>query len=212
MFLPLYFKTKQMPCLVVGGGKVAARKIEMLLATDCSLTVVAPTIDDPILKAVDSGSLSWRARPYAPGDCEGFQLVVAATPHEEVNRAVSIEARRLGIPVNVVDAQELCTVIFAAVWRDGPLTISVSSGGAAPFMAAAIRDRISRVAGGMGAWVEAAGGFRAAVRTEVRNPAERNRLYRWFTARIQNLPPENMPESRKLADWLKWLDRPEPSE
>jgi uroporphyrin-III C-methyltransferase/precorrin-2 dehydrogenase/sirohydrochlorin ferrochelatase len=212
MFLPLYFETNQMPCLVVGGGKVAARKIEMLLAAGCSLTVVAPTIDDPIRNAVRSGSLSWRERPYAPGDCKGFQLVVAATPHEEVNRAVSIEARRLGIPVNVVDAPELCTVIFTAVWRDGPLTISVSSGGTAPFMAAAIRDRISSVAGGLGAWVEAAGRFRAAVRAGVKDPGERGRLYRLFAARAQNLPPENLPKSQELADWLEWLDRSKPSE
>jgi uroporphyrin-III C-methyltransferase/precorrin-2 dehydrogenase/sirohydrochlorin ferrochelatase len=212
MFLPLYFRTKRMRCLVVGGGQVAARKVEMLLAAGCSLTVVAPAIDDPIRNAVDSGSLSWRARPYTPGDCEGYQLVVAATPHKEINRTVSIEAQRLGIPVNVVDAPELCTVIFSAVWRDGPLTISVSSGGAAPFMAAAIRDRISRVACGMGAWVEAAGRFRAAVRAGVTDPTERNGLYRSFTARIQNLPPENMPESQKLGDWLKWLDRSRPSQ
>jgi uroporphyrin-III C-methyltransferase/precorrin-2 dehydrogenase/sirohydrochlorin ferrochelatase len=212
MFVPLYFKTRQMPCLIVGGGQVAARKIEMLLAAGCLLTVVAPAIDDSIRKAVDAGVLNWRARAYAAGDCEGFQLVVAATPHEGVNRAVSLEARRLGIPVNVVDAPELCTVMFAAVWRDGPLTISVSSGGAAPFMAAEIRDRISRVVDGMGAWVEAAGKFRAAVRSEVADPAERDRLYRLFAARTHFLLPENLPESQALADWLKWLNLSGPSE
>ncbi len=207
MYLPLYFKTDQMPCLIVGGGNVAARKIQLLLEVDCAVTVVAPALDDSVRAACGRGLLTWHARPYVRGDCRGFRLVVAATPLAEVNRRVSMEAQDLGIPVNVVDAPELCTVIFGAVWRDGPLTVAVSSGGIAPFMAAAVRDRIAESARGMGAWIEAAGKFRAAVRAEISDRAEMDRLYRRFENRIQGDSPPHFERNWTLAEWIEWLDR-----
>lgn len=118
------------------------------------------------------GRLRWLARVYQDGDCTGFQLVIAATACEETNKAVSSEARQKGIPVNVVDVPELCTVIFGASWNEGPVTISVSTGGVAPFMAAFVRDRVSEAACGMGEWVEAAGRFRTAVRWAIKDPSE----------------------------------------
>jgi len=210
MYLPLYFKTDHLRCLVIGGGKVAARKVEMLLAAGCSLTLIAPEIERSIQEAADRGLLRWHARKYAGGDCEGFHLVIAATPCEETNRAVSFEAERRGIPANVVDVPDLCTVIFGASWHEGPLSVSVSTGGTAPFMAAVVRDRIAEAAGGLGEWVEAAGRFRAAVRHAIRESEEKEHLYRRFVDRIRRgSPPSGMPQSQELTEWLAWLDRPE---
>lgn len=186
---------------------MAARKVELLLASSCALTVVAPAIDARIRTAADRGLLIWHVREFADGDCAGFQLVIAATHHEAVNRAVSMEAQKLGIPVNVVDAPELCTAIFAATWREGPLAVAISTGGRAPFMAAEVRDRIGEAAGGMGPWIEAAGQFRAAVRSEVKDPASRARLYRLFAAGSRSGPPAALPQGRTVADWLGWLGR-----
>ena len=207
MYLPLFIKTQQLRCLVVGGGSVAARKVELLLASSCALTVVAPAVDARIRNAAGRSLLTWHAREFTDGDCAGFQLVIAATPHEVVNCTVSVEAQKLGIPVNVVDSPRLCTAIFGATWREGPLTISISSGGRAPFMAAEVRDRIGEAAAGMGRWMEAAGQFRAAVRTEVQDPAARARLYRLFAKCSRNGPPAALPRGRALADWLEWLGR-----
>lgn len=210
MFFPLYFKTDQLPCLIVGGGSVAAGKIELLLDAGCALTVIAPAIDEGVREASVHGLLSWRPREYRAGDCRGFRLVVAATPHAEVNRTVSQEAQDLGIPINVVDAPELCTVIFGAIWRDGPLTVAVSSGGIAPFMAAAVRNRIADAAAGMGSWIDAAGRFRAAVRAEVSDRAEREGLYRRFETNIQRRLPPGQEQTWTLSDWVEWLEQPGP--
>ena len=207
MYLPLFIKTEQLRCLVVGGGAVAARKVELLLASSCSLTVVAPEAGARIRTAAGCGLLTWHAREFRDGDCAGFQLVIAATPHEVVNRIVSVEARKLGIPVNVVDSPQLCTAIFGATWREGPLVVSISSSSRAPFMASAVRDRIGEAAGGMGRWIEAAGQFRAAVRAEVREPTARVRLYRLFAKCSRAGPPAALPQNRTLADWLEWLER-----
>ena len=205
MYLPLFFDARRLPCLVVGGGKVGAHKVGLLLSAGAILTVVAPAMDDQIRTAVDRGLATWRAREFRPGDCEGFRLVVAATPLEPVNRAVSDEAKRLGIPVNVVDAPEMCTFIFGANWHDGPLTVSVSTGGRAPFMASAVRDLVAETAGGMGDWVAVAAKFRAAVRREVASPTERALLFRMFVTRSRLGPPAYPFRNETLAEWLEWL-------
>lgn len=212
MYLPLFVKTDHLPCLIIGGGKVAAHKVETLLAAGCTLTLIAPEIEDSVREAAGRGLLRWLARVYRHGDCTGFQLVIAATACDETNRAVSSEAQQKGIPVNVVDVPELCTVIFGASWNEGPVTISVSTGGVAPFMAAAVRDRVAEAACGAGAWVEAAGRFRASVRRAVVDPGEKERLYRRFVARTQEQSAVAVPQGKDLADWLAFLnsgDKPE---
>lgn len=206
MYLPLFIKTDNLPCLIIGGGKVAAHKVEILLTAGCALTLIAPEIEDAIRTTVNSGLIRWLERAYRHGDCTGYHLVIAATRCEETNRAVSDEARQKRIPINVVDVPELCTVIFGASWNDGPVTISVSTAGVAPFMAAVIRDRAAESAQGMGKWVEAAGRFRAAVRAVTVDVSEKERLYRRFVACIRRQSPLATPLSRELADWLAYLD------
>ncbi len=205
MFLPLFFESEGLSCLVVGGGEVAARKVDTLCGLGCRVTVISPEIHELIKGIAAAGGIEWIARGYQSGDCGGFGLVIVATPHREVNREVSVEARSLGIPVNVVDDPELCTVIFPAVHRDGPLTLAVSTGGTAPFMAAAVRDRLAERSEGMGAWVEAAGRFREAVRRAAKDPAEKNRLYQEFLAASARRHAKESPQSAELSDWLDWL-------
>jgi siroheme synthase-like protein len=122
---------------------------------------------------------------------------------------VSEEAQSLGIPVNVVDDPELCTVLFPAVWRQGSLTISVSTEGAAPFMAAAVRDSLVSQGTALLPWVEAAAEFRALVRSEISDPSEKNRLYRRFVHAMRSGSELRLPEGRKLGDWIAWLDKNE---
>ena len=205
MFLPLLFKDG-MPCLIVGGGQVASRKVETLAEMSCSITVVAPYITDLIAQAAQRETVRWLEREYVLGDCKGFQLAIAATPRREVNRQVSDEARGLGIPVNVVDDRELSTVIFPAVWREGPLLLAVSTEGVAPFMAVAIRNRLARYAGRMGRWVEIGGRFREVVRNEIKDPAERRKLYKRFLDAGQPSDFGSSPDSTRLSDWLSWLN------
>jgi uroporphyrin-III C-methyltransferase/precorrin-2 dehydrogenase/sirohydrochlorin ferrochelatase len=206
MFLPLMFKSDGVRCLIIGGGDVALRKVELLLAAGCMVTVLAPRIHDDIQSAIKTQGVRWIAREFRSGDCSGYQLVIAATEHREINRAIFEEAAALCIPVNVVDDPELCTVIFPAVWQKGPLTISVSTGGGAPFMAAAVRDRVAAQGTSLAHWAEIAAEFRAVVRSQVDDWNEKNRLYHLFTDAIQTNDPPNPPESKNLSDWLMWLE------
>jgi uroporphyrin-III C-methyltransferase / precorrin-2 dehydrogenase / sirohydrochlorin ferrochelatase len=206
MYLPLLFKDG-FCCLIVGGGNVAARKIEVLEELPCGITVVAPLIAESIELKVRAGSVRWVEREYVSGDCNGFQLVIAATPVREINRNISDEAKGLGIPVNVVDDPALSTVIFPAVWRDKSLVVAVSTEGIAPFMASKIRTRLAASMESMGNWVEIAGRFRAVVRKEIQDADEREKYYRLFP---DSGPPggfDSPSSGAQLSDWLSWLDR-----
>ncbi len=207
MFLPLVFKSSGLRCLIVGGGEVACHKLETLSDIGCLVTVVAPQIQNGIQTRVQRGPVQWIAREYQAGDCRGFQLVVAATERRSVNQTVSEEAKALGIPINVVDDPELCTVIFPAVWRQGPLTIAVSTEGVAPYMAAAVRDRLAAQGSQLARWVEIAGRFRAVVRSEITDWNEKNLLYWQFVEAIHPGEAADPPASTKLKDWLDWMEQ-----
>ena len=196
-----------MCCLIVGGGEVAWRKMEFLTAAGCAVTVIAPHIHESIRSAVEQGRVAWSGREYCSGDCSGYQLVVAATGNRAVNRAVFEESKSLCIPVNVVDDPELCTVTFPAIWRDGLLTVSVGTEGAAPFMAVAVRDRLAARAASLPVWVEVAAKFRAAVRSEVSGWDEKRLLYQKFVDAIQSGDPPDPPETNKLSDWIAWIEK-----
>jgi uroporphyrin-III C-methyltransferase / precorrin-2 dehydrogenase / sirohydrochlorin ferrochelatase len=207
MFLPLVFKGAGMRCLIIGGGDVAWRKVELLLTAGCAVTVIAPCIHDGIRSVVDTQSARWVEREFQSGDCRGYQLVIAATERREINKTIFDESSSLGIPVNVVDDPELCTVLFPAVWYQDPLTISVSTGGGAPFMAAAVRDRLAAQGATLARWTEIAAQFRAAVRSEIVDWNEKNMLYRQFVDVVRPGDPPDPPESKTLDDWMAWLDK-----
>lgn len=146
-------------CLVVGGGHVAGRKTKSLLACRASVTMVAPeahealgmlAADGTIASIVDA-PLDVQLRPYRPGEAAGYRLVVTATGVPEVDRAVAEDAEKAGIWVNSADDAANCTFLLPAVHRRGAVTISVSTSGSSPALAAWLRGRI---ADSLGAGIE----------------------------------------------------------
>lgn len=139
-FLPLFHKLQGRPVLVVGGGEVALRKARLLAEAGACLRVVAPDVRRE-LQAM-AGEQGVFLRGYQSDDLQGVGLVIAATDDEPLNARISAEAQALGIPVNVVDAPALCSVIFPAIVDRSPLIVAVSSGGDAPVLARLIRAKI----------------------------------------------------------------------
>ena len=117
-------------CLVVGGGRVAERKVDGLLAAGARVTVVSPWLTDDLVALAQEGRLQWRPREYAPGDAAGFVLVVVATAEASVSEQVAAECRERGIWINCADAPGHCDFILPSVFRRGALTVAVSTGGA----------------------------------------------------------------------------------
>ncbi|MCQ4280672.1 siroheme synthase CysG [Pseudomonas stutzeri] len=141
-FLPLFHNLKGRTVLVVGGGEIALRKARLLSEAGAVLRVVAPKIAAELSELVAEGGGQTLHRGYLHSDLSGCVLSIAATDDEPLNAQVSEDAKALGMPVNVVDSPQLCTVIFPAIVDRSPLMIAVSSGGDAPVLARLMRARI----------------------------------------------------------------------
>lgn len=130
-------------CLVVGGGRVAERKVAGLVAAGALVTVVAPEISPGIRRE----GVEVRARAFRPEDVEGAFLVVAATGVAAVDGAVHERCEATGVLVNAADRPEACSVFLPAVLRRGPVSVAVSTGGRSPALAGVLRDAIGELVG-----------------------------------------------------------------
>ncbi|MEW6066577.1 MAG: precorrin-2 dehydrogenase/sirohydrochlorin ferrochelatase family protein [Bacillota bacterium] len=141
---PIYLKLAGQLCLVVGGGKVAERKVGSLLECGARVRLVSPAVTSQIEEWANQGKLELRQRQYQTGDLEGAFLVFAATNQEEVNRRVSEECLSRNLAVNVVDDPPRCNFFVPSVIRRGKLSIAISTSGASPALAAKIRRQLER--------------------------------------------------------------------
>jgi uroporphyrin-III C-methyltransferase/precorrin-2 dehydrogenase/sirohydrochlorin ferrochelatase len=141
-YLPLFADVADRPCLVVGAGPVALRKVELLLRTRARVTVVAPRAIAEVDHLARDGKIELQRRVFAREDVDGRALIYSATGIAAVDAAVAAEAKRAGVPVNVVDAPELCDFITPAIVDRSPIVVAVSSGGGAPVLARQVRALI----------------------------------------------------------------------
>jgi precorrin-2 dehydrogenase/sirohydrochlorin ferrochelatase len=133
--------------VVVGGGRVAARKVKDLLEAGGHVTVISPKLTPELQSLVDDGQVTLIRRPYRAGDLSDAFLVIAATDDGRVNRKVWHEAEQVGCLVNVVDDPTHCNFIMPAVVRHGDVTVAVSTGGDSPALARRLRERLEQLIG-----------------------------------------------------------------
>ncbi|WP_176232902.1 precorrin-2 dehydrogenase/sirohydrochlorin ferrochelatase family protein [Candidatus Hakubella thermalkaliphila] len=143
-YYPINLNITHKSCLVIGGGKVAQRKVEGLVEGQASVTVISPSITRVLDALGAQGLIRIIRREYRQGDLEGAFLVISATDDEEINQAVFAEASEKGILVNVVDQPELCNFIVPSVVRRGDLVISTSTSGKCPALAKRVRKQIEK--------------------------------------------------------------------
>ena len=141
-YLPIFLKVEDRPCLVVGGGKVAARKVSLLMRAGAAITAVSPVLGDELHVLLEQGAITHVARDFQNEDLDDCVLVIAATDDEAVNHSVSKLAHSLRIPVNVVDSPDLCSFIMPSIIDRSPVQIAVSTGGASPVLARLLRSRL----------------------------------------------------------------------
>ena len=164
--------------VIIGGGAIAARKCDELLAAGARVTVIAPDLAPTLAGLCRDGRIDHRSRPYRPGDLDGVHLAFAATGDASVNRAVAEEAATRGILANIVDAPELSTFATPAVVRRGDLLIAISTGGKSPALAARLRTELTeRFGWEYGAALELLGAIREKLLTEKGNTAYNKELF-----------------------------------
>ena len=139
---PVFLDLNRRRCLVVGGGEVAARKVQQLLRSNADILIIALRAGDMIKTLAQQDRVKHEAREFRPGDVSGCSLVIAATADTQVNTQVASAAKAGNIPVNVVDNPALCSFIMPSVIDRDPVQIAVSTGGASPVLARLLRAKL----------------------------------------------------------------------
>jgi uroporphyrin-III C-methyltransferase / precorrin-2 dehydrogenase / sirohydrochlorin ferrochelatase len=180
-YFPAFLDLKQRPCLVVGGGEIAARKLRLLLKAGADVTVVAPQINDEIADLADRGAIRVIRRGFVGGDATDRAVVIGATGIAAVDERVAAAADTAGVPVNVVDRPDLSRFLVPAIVDRDPVVVAIGTGGAAPVLARRLRQTIeSLLPARLGSLAKFAESFRVAVRAVMPDGAVRRRFWERF--------------------------------
>ena len=143
-YFPVFLDAKQLSAMVIGGGEVASRKIELLLKSTSNITVMSSKVCASVERLINLNQLTWLKHNYQEGHLEGINLVIAATDDMLVNKAIYQEAMPLNILINVVDQPELCTYITPAIIDRSPMIIALSSSASSPILIRMLREQIEK--------------------------------------------------------------------
>lgn len=180
-YFPLFVDTKQLNVLVVGGGEVATRKVELLLKSSANITVVSPAISKDIQRFVDEGNVLYIPRKYDEKQLDNQRLVFVATADSALNAQVSEQAKAKNIMANVVDSPALCHFITPSIIDRSPMVFAISSEGAAPVLVRYWRARLeSIIPSTLGKIAEFSGKKRQLIKNKFSKGGERRRFWERF--------------------------------
>jgi uroporphyrin-III C-methyltransferase/precorrin-2 dehydrogenase/sirohydrochlorin ferrochelatase len=175
---PLFFSLQDRRALVVGGGEPAARKVELLLSAGAQVSLIAETVTGEIAQLIADGRIAWAGRAFDEADLAGMSLAIVATEDDQLQARVSQAAQARCLPVNVVDTPALSSFIMPAIVDRSPITIAISTGGAAPALARKLKAEIERaLPAAIGRVARFAEIFRDQVRRTLVEPRARRRFW-----------------------------------
>jgi len=143
-YYPIFLNIRGKRCVVVGGGPVALRKVNILLEHEANVEVISPELCPELSQLAKSRAIQVLQKNYNGGDLQGAFIAIAATDDGEINNKVAEEARAKGVLVNVVDDSEHSDFIVPSQFRRGDITIAVSTAGKSPALARKIRTRLEK--------------------------------------------------------------------
>ncbi len=176
---PVSLRLRGRLCVVVGGGTVATRKVELLLRCGAQVRVVAPRLARGLAELAAQGKIQAVRRRFRPEDVKGAFLLIAASNDAQTNAAAARAARAAGALVNVVDAPELCDFFVPAVADLGGVVVAISTSGKSPALARWLRERLEEQYGGaLGELAEMLGEVREELRRKFPSAAKRRAVLR----------------------------------
>jgi len=173
----IFLNLPEKKCLVVGGGPVAERKVQALLAYGARVRVVSPALTGCLSELAAAGTIEYRRGKYRADDLAGVFLVIGAAGREEVNRQVATDCEERGLLINVVDDPEKGNFFMPAHVKRGSLSIAVSTGGKSPLLAGRIRAELEPVYGPQYAeFLDLLGDLRLQLMREVADPVKKKEI------------------------------------
>ena len=184
--LPVFFSLDGKRAMVAGGSAAAAWKAELLSAAGARVDVYAANPCEELEQLAAGppcGAVAINARPWLPEDLKGAAIAIGAFDNDEGAAAFAAAARAAGVPVNVIDKPAYCDFSFGAIVNRSPLVIGISTDGAAPVFAQAIRAKLEALLPkGFADWAAAAARWRGALKLAGLSFAARRKFWQIFTA------------------------------
>jgi len=146
-YYPILVNLRGQKAVVVGGGKVAERKIQTLLQHAAVVHVVSRDLTGTLQQYVEEGRITYIGDAFQETQLDGAFMVIAATDDPELNRRVSLAAKRQNLLINAVDQPEDCNFIVPSILQRGDLIIAVSTSGKSPALARKIRQELEATFG-----------------------------------------------------------------
>ena len=176
--LPIFINIRQRPCLVIGGGDIALRKINLLIKAQAKVDCLSPLFCEGIINLSKNGNVNLIDKSFEPDDIKDYAIIIASTDDSSVNSLISQLAKQAKIPVNVVDSPELSSFIMPSIVDRSPIIIAVSSAGKAPVLARLIRAKLETVIpSAYGALAEIAGEYRQKAKDRFGNIKDRRAFW-----------------------------------
>lgn len=144
-YFPINVDLQDMLVVVIGGGKVAYRKVHSLLKAGARIRLVSPQIKEGVKSFVDEGKITWIERKYEPGDLEGSVIVFVAVDDPAVGAFVAEEAKKLNLLINVADIPEQCSFTLSSYIERGDLLVTISTGGKCPAFSRHMRHTLEEI-------------------------------------------------------------------
>jgi len=170
-YFPFFLQLDQLPCLIVGGGSVAERKLDLLIKAKANITVISLEFSDYILDLAKTHNIRCVKKEYSNKILEEnkYNFVISATNDVSLNERVAKDCKKYNIIVNVVDQPEICDFIFPSILERGDITVAVSTGGASPVLARVLRTKLeTMVPGSYGKLAEIVSANRIKVREKMK--------------------------------------------
>ena len=163
-YLPVFINLRQKPCLVVGGGDIALRKVNLLLKAQAKIKCISPEFCSGLIELSRENSLDLIEKRFESSDIDNQSVIIAATDDDKTNAMVSSLAHESGIPIYVVDSPDLSSFIMPSIVDRSPIVIAISSAGKAPVLARIIRAKLETIIpSAYGNLAEIAGEYRQKV-------------------------------------------------
>lgn len=177
-YLPIFADLKQRPVLVVGGGEIAARKIDLLLRAGAEVRVAAQSLSEEVAHLHRQAAIQWLSTSYHADQLDDVFLVIAATDDTVLNAQVYEDANLRRVLANVVDDQPKCSFIFPSIVDRSPIVVAISSSGTAPVLARMLREKLETLLpASLGKMAEIAGSWRERVKQRFNSMSARRRFW-----------------------------------
>ncbi len=176
---PINIKAQGLPCLVIGGGHVALRKIKKLISEGADVTVLAPELSEAVRALASEGKIAWKKSYFQENDCLGYQLVITAAGVEEVARQVQKASLAHHFLYNAADFPPLGNCSVPASFSSGGIHIAVSTDGRSPAMAKYVKEWLQEeIPDAFGLWLDRVGDMRKELKERMKESDAREAFWR----------------------------------